>query len=132
MGIVTSTHPCWIVTNADGSPTGFEDSEEHYNSEDEARKAAANLAYANELPPVVKQLDHLCSEATTACGYRYDEDDEGVQHWPDGAQEFQGWLTRHADYRLDAEGDLLCPAERGCDECDAIALRQYEAGEVAW
>lgn len=127
MGVVTNPKSCWIVSNADGTPTGFEDSEPHYDGEDDARKVAKDIHSLGDPAPVVKQLDHLCSEATTACGYRYDEDDEGVQHWPDGAQEFQDWLTTHADYRLGADGDLLCPADRGCDECDATVLRQYEA-----
>ncbi len=130
MSVITNEHPCWVVTNADGSPVGFEDSEPHFDTEAEARKALPDFAREDEPAPVMKQLDHLCSSATTACGYRYDEDDEGVQHWPDGAEAFQAWLIEHADYRLGANGELLCPAEHGCDECDATVLRQYEAGEV--
>jgi hypothetical protein len=129
MSITTNTNPCWIVTKADGSPAGFEDSEPHFDTEAEACEAQATLTEEGEPPLVVKQLDNLCSEAVTACGYRYDEDDEGFQHWPDSAQEFQDWLT-NLGYRLDAGGELLCPVDHGCEECDAIVLRQYEAGLV--
>ncbi|GAA0493724.1 hypothetical protein Ade02nite_21230 [Paractinoplanes deccanensis] len=131
MSVTTNDHHCWIVTLADGSPTGFEDSEPHYASEDEARKFAKDITYPNDPPPIVKRLDHLCSSATTVCGYRYDEDDEGVQHWPDGAEAFQAWLVENAEYRLGAEGELLCPAVHDCNECDAIVLRQHEAGLIA-
>ncbi|MEU4558571.1 hypothetical protein AB0F72_09275 [Actinoplanes sp. NPDC023936] len=127
--ITTRTEPCWIVTLADGSPSGFEDSEPHYDNQGEAEKAATAITHADELPPIVKRLDGLCSSATTACGYRYDEDDEGIQHWPDSAEEFRKFLVFTMEYRSGERGDLLCPADRGCDECDALAA-DLETAEV--
>jgi len=128
--ITVNAEPCWIVTHADGSPSGYEDEEPHYATEDEARKAAADITYADDPVPVVKRLDNLCPSATAACGYRYDEDGEGVQHWPDTAEAFRVYLTGTADWREGSGGSLLCPAEHGCEECDAALLRQYETGEV--
>jgi hypothetical protein len=118
--ITVTAEPCWIVTQADGSPTGFEDSEPHYASDSEARKVAYDLTCAGDPEPIVKQLDSPCASATAACGYRYDEDDEGEQHWPDSAEEFRTYLVGTADYRPGPNGSLLCPADRGCEECDAL------------
>jgi hypothetical protein len=119
MPVTTATECCWIVVNADGSPVD-DDCESHHTTEAEAIKEAANLRYVGESAPVVKQLDHLCSSAVTVCGYVYDEDDEGAQHWPDRAEAFQDWLVKHADYRIGENGELLCPLNHGCDECNAV------------
>lgn len=121
MGVTTAERPCWIVTHPDGSPTGFEDDEPHYATEAEARKFADDVTAAINPPLIVKKLDNPCSAAVTVCGYVYDQDEEGEQHWPDGAQAFQDWLTTHAGYRLSSGGELLCPLDHGCDECNALA-----------
>lgn len=127
MTVTVNTEPCWIVTDADGSPTGFEDSEPHYATEDEANKVALDITSPGDPAPVVKVLDHLCASATAACGYTYDEDDEGVQHWPDSADAFREYLTGTADWRTGTGETLLCPVAHRCDECDAIAIQPLDA-----
>jgi len=118
MGITTSDSPCWTVAWPDGRPYS-EDFEAHHDTEEEAAKSVDHLL-DDEPRPIPKQLDHLCSTATTVCGYEYDRDDEGVQHWPDGADAFRDWLVKHAGYRLGEHGELLCPLDHGCDECNAV------------
>ena len=128
--ITVNAEPCWIVTNADGSPTGFEDSEPHYGTEEEARRVAQDLTSVGDPAPIVKRLDGVCASATMACGYRYDEDDEGIQHWPDTAEEFRRFLTVTMEYRTGARGALLCPADQGCEDCDGLAT-PLEAAEMS-
>lgn len=111
-GIVTLDHPCWILTY----PRERE-FELHHDTEAQALKDAAEDDDDNRGIP--KRLDHVCSVATTVCGYQYDEDgDYGTQHWPD-----PGDLKTHLvalNYRFTGDGSLLCPAENDCDECDAL------------
>ncbi len=128
--ITTLPESCWIVTTADGEPTGFEDSEPHYPTEAEAQEAAASITTPGDPAPIVTRLDSPCTSATMACGYRYDEDDEGIQHSPDTADEFHKFLVYTMEYRTAPDGDLLCPHDRGCDECDEFAAR-LEAAEVS-
>lgn len=116
--IVTRTEPCWTLIHADGRPAGFEDSEPHFDSEADALKAAPAYGDVDMPDPTAKVLDGLCSTATLACGYRYDEDDEGVEHWtsPDLLRDH----LLNDGYRPGADGAIRCPASHDCDECDAL------------
>lgn len=129
-GIVALGQACWILTY----PRERE-FEPHHDTEAQAIKEAEGDDDDNRGVP--KRLDHVCSVATTVCGYRYDEDgDYGIQHWPDPDD-----LKTHLlglGYQFTGDGSLLCPAENDCDECDALQpavvppeiLGQMTIGEV--
>jgi 5'-deoxynucleotidase YfbR-like HD superfamily hydrolase len=71
-GIRRLDHPCWTITLADGkTPAGFEESEDHYESEAEAREAAPGYQCEDEPPVRVIQLDTHCWVADLLCGTRY-------------------------------------------------------------
>jgi hypothetical protein len=115
--ITVRATPCWTLVHADGRPAGFEDSKPHFDTEADALKAAPGYGDVDIPAPTAKSLAGLCATATTVCGYTYDEDGEGVEHWPDAAA-----LRRHltaAGWRFAPGGEMRCPAGHGCVDCDA-------------
>ena len=117
--ITTRTEHCWVVVKADGRPVGYEDSEPHFDSEADAIEALPGFAVEGDPAPVVKRLDALCSSAVAACGYVYDEEGEGVEHWPSAEDLHAHLLT--LDWRDLPDGQMHCSADPGvCDECDVL------------
>lgn len=116
--ITTRTEPCWTLIHADGRPAGFEDSEPHFDSKADALKAAPTYGDVDIPDPTPKVLAGLCSTATLACGYCYDENGEGVEHW-DSADQLRTHLLNEG-YRPGENGSLRCPAGHDCDECDGL------------
>jgi hypothetical protein len=114
--ITTRIEPCWTLVHADGSPVS--DIVPHYDTEADAVKAAGTFLLDPDQTLSPKLLDGLCSTAVLACGYRYDESNECVEHWP-SADQLRDHLLK-LGYRLGPDGSLRCPADMGCDECDAM------------
>lgn len=113
--IETRTEHCWTLVRANGeNVTEFQP---HFDSEAKALEAASAYTDAGVLPTPLR-LDALCSVATAVCGYVYDEEAEGQEHWK-SAEELRAHLLT-VDWRDLPDGQMHCSADPGeCDECDA-------------
>ncbi|MFI5934759.1 hypothetical protein [Actinoplanes sp. NPDC051494] len=117
--ISTYPEPCWTLVRADGRPVGPDDAEPHFDTEAQALAAVASWHDEDRPDPTPKRLTGLCSIATAACGYIYDEDDNGQQHWQD-AQELHAHLLT-VDWSDLPNGEMRCSADSGaCEECDGL------------
>lgn len=115
--ITTYTEPCWTLVRPDGA--NVSEFEPHFDTEEQARGAIGRYTDAG-VAPSPQRLAGLCSVATAACGYVYDEDGEGQEHWP-SAQELHDHLLT-VDWRDLPNGQMRCSADPGaCDQCDEIA-----------
>lgn len=113
--IKTYTVPCWTLVQPDGR--NVSEFEPHFDTEQQALDAAKT--YTDDgITPTPKRLDQICSTATAACGYEYDEGGEGVEHWADADQLRDHLLV--LDYRPGPDGSLRCPADMDCDECNGL------------
>lgn len=114
--IKTYSEPCWTLVRADGG--NVSEFEPHFDTEAQAREAANHYTDAG-VTPAPQRMTGLCSVATAACGYVYDEDAEGQEHWT-SAEELHAHLLT-VDWRDLPDGQMRCSADPGeCDECDAL------------
>lgn len=112
--ITTYTEPCWTLVLPDGE--NVSEFEPHFDTEAQAIGAANRYTDAG-IRPTPQRLDGLCSVATAACGYVYDEDGEGQEHWSSPEELHAHLLT--VDWRDLPAGQMHCSADPGaCDECD--------------
>lgn len=115
--IITNADPCWTLVRPDGS--NVSDFEPHFDTEAQAAEAAKRYLTDGEPTPKPDRLAGPCSIATAACGYVYDEDGEGQEHWA-SAEELHAHLLT-AEWRDLPGGEMHCSADPGeCDECDAL------------
>lgn len=115
--ITTYTEPCWTLVRPDGG--NVSEFEPHFDTEAQALEAAKRYVEDRQPVPTPRVLDGCCSVATAACGYVYDEDGEGQEHWS-SAEELHAHLLT-VDWRDLPGGDMHCSADPGaCDECDAL------------
>jgi hypothetical protein len=108
--------PCWVLRLPNGEEAdlgAWEDT--HYSSEEEAAEAVKEMCdgYAG-LSPV--RLPEQCWTATAACGYRYDEDAEGVEHALGRDREWFLAAVLAAGWKPVVGGGFTC-GDDGCDEC---------------
>lgn len=114
--ITTYTEPCWTLVRPDGGDVS--EFEPHFDTETQATEAASRYTDAGVVP-LPKRLDQLCSVATAVCGYVYDEEGEGQEHWA-SAEELHAHLLT-VDWRDLPDGQMHCSADPGgCDECDEV------------
>jgi hypothetical protein len=120
--IVEVDGPCWVLRLANGKTEIGDWPDSHYASDTEAAKAAADMVGEDEpVRHVPVRLPARCWEATAACGYQYDEDDEGVEHAEDpgelmSALVSQGWKP------IDG-GGMTCGDDR-CTTCTVLPVVQ--------
>lgn len=117
--LTSGDEPCWIVVHPDGRPAielFFEENLLHFDTADEATKFITNARYADDPEPDVRphQLAEPCWTAVAACGYRFDEEDEGVTHFESRSQAAETVLR--CDWRV-RDGVLRC----GDDLCEACS-----------
>jgi hypothetical protein len=114
--ITTYAEPCWTLVRPDSA--NVSEFEPHFDTEEQALEAVQRYTDAG-VAPTPRRLGGLCSIATAACGYVYDEDGEGQEHWT-SAEELHAHLLT-VDWRDLPDGSMRCPAEPGdCDECDMV------------
>lgn len=114
--IKTYTEPCWTLVRADGG--NVSEFEPHFDTKAQAEQAVGRYTDAG-VTPVPRQMTGLCSVATAACGYVYDEDAEGQEHWTSAEELHSHLLT--VDWRDLPNGQMHCSADPDrCDECDAL------------
>lgn len=120
-GVHALDTPCWTITLADGTPAGFEESEDHYESEAEAREAAPRYQPEGEPPVQVIQLGTCCWVADLICGerYVYQGPDADSAHFADE----NNVLTCIAEDNLYEvkQGVFACLDDR-CESCKPYAL----------
>jgi 5'-deoxynucleotidase YfbR-like HD superfamily hydrolase len=117
-GIRRLDHPCWTIMLDDGRPAGFEESEPHFLTEEDARRAKPEFQPGDEPPVYVAQLDTHCWVAHLFCGEQYvDDTDEAACHFAD------------EDVLLTSIGErgLFCvePGVFACDDVDCEKCRPY-------
>ncbi len=137
-GVRRLDHPCWTIMLADGRAAGFEESEPHFLTEEEAGKAVPDYQREDEPPVQVTQLNTHCWVATLLCGEQYvDETDEPAMHFADEAS----LLTSIAERGLFCvePGVFTCDND-GCATCLPYAIprlhlhladKAVELGELA-
>ncbi len=108
--ITATTAHCWIAVGADGRPVWRGEHETHTATRKEAVDDIARH-YPDRPDAAPKQMDRPCWIAVCECGSVYDEDGEGIEHWPN-AEELTH-LLRSIDYTVDDAGRVRCP-----DFCD--------------
>lgn len=111
--MITATETrCWIAVDADGKPAWHGEHETHTATREQALEdITRNYGGRTDLAPA--QLDRPCFVAVAACGSVYDEDGEGIEHWP-SAEELAD-LLRSIDYTIGADGTVRCPDFCDCD-----------------
>lgn len=115
--ITTYTEPCWTFVRPDDDNAS--EFEPHFATEVQALEAVKYYTVEGKPPWTPKRLSGRCSIATAACGYVYDEDGEGQEHWP-SAEELHAHLLT-ADWRDLPGGEMHCSADPGeCEDCDAL------------
>jgi hypothetical protein len=103
------TDRCWVVVKADGTdPDDDGYSSPHLRTEADIRHFLSGLGEHPMSQCVPKLLDQPCVTVECACGYRYDEDDEGVIHFEDQAQ---------ADEAVKGNGWTVVDGQPACPEC---------------
>lgn len=108
-GIAPECGPCWVLPDA-----GNGQDERHWPSR---AAALADLGRGGDPDhgrnAELRHNDAACWTATTVCGYQFDYDLDGQQHWPD-KEVLRGLLAR-LDYVIGQDGTLSCPsAADGC------------------
>lgn len=115
--VITNTEPCWTLVRPDG--TNVSEFEPHFDTEAQAAEAALRYRTGIVLDEVPQRLNGPCSIATAACGYVYDQDGEGQEHWA-SAEELHAHLLTAGWRDLPGE-EMHCHSDPGvCEECDAL------------
>ena len=138
-GIHPLEHPCWTITLANGTPAGFEESEDHYETEAEAREAAPG--YQGEDGPAVKvvQLETTCWVAELLCGKRfiYERGEEPTGHFAD---EINALTSIEEEALFLVEPGVFACNDDACETCRPYAMpklhqhlasKTIELGELA-
>jgi hypothetical protein len=123
---------CWRLEYADGKPVNEFDP--HFDSEEAALAAAPRYTDPDhKAVPVPVQEPDGCFVAESACGYVYDEQGEGIEHW-DSAEDLLRHLVDKKGYRPGPPGQLRCPKSY-CEVCDAMpeppAVEEPLPGQLA-
>lgn len=113
--LVQLPEPCWVTARTDGVDCG--DPETHHHTQAEAEREATRLDQAAPLTAV--RLDEPCWTATAECGYRYDEDGEGIEHGPTRADLLTALLA--AGWRATTGGGMTC-GHNECDTCPSLPV----------
>lgn len=122
--VTQSETPCWTLVHADGRPVGFEDTEPHFDNEEQARRAAPSYVRDEDddrPAPTTKQFNYRCFLATAECGYRYDEEGEGIEHHDDRDRLISTLLD--AGWKAGPDGSMGC-GEDSCDDCSKLPADQ--------
>lgn len=123
-GMRRRPEPCWTIVKDDGTPAGFEESEDHYDSKAAAEEAAPGYQCEGEPPVRVVQVEGLiCLVVYLACGELFVyEGDVDQAHFADEA---------HAVSCLTAFPDKLrvqvSPGVWTCVEDDCVRCRAARA-----
>lgn len=109
-GIDTLAYRCWHLTWS-GEPAEIGERVPHYRTEAEAQTEIDR----DETDAVPQQADEPCVQAVARCGFVYDEDGDGIEHFttPQDAHD----AVTDAGWVVSADGVLHCPPGNGCDEC---------------
>jgi hypothetical protein len=71
--------PCWELYDHENSPMEYGDGVRHYPTREKALEQAAE--YPDRAPWDAREADYQCMLiACQECGYRLDEDGEGIEH----------------------------------------------------
>jgi hypothetical protein len=125
--------PCWVLRLANGKEEIGDWRDSHYASDTEAAKAAADMVGEDEpVHHIPVRLPARCWVATAVCGYRYDEDDEGVYH-DDDPDSLMAAL-RSDDWKSVEGGGMTCGSD-ACAPCGTFVVAEPPAqipGQLAW
>jgi hypothetical protein len=123
-GIAALPTPCWVLVDENGKQQelGY-DGIRHLETEADATEEAGIYVDSFEeedgTPPTLRpeRLAQACLTATSACGYRYDVDGDGIEHH-DSREELRR-TVESVGWRV-VGGQLVCDPD--CGDCkDALA-----------
>ena len=111
---MSASTPCWIVRRPGESDESA--NERHFSAEKDARDEAQRRINDDDIA-TVEQLPEPCITLTCqGCGYRVDEDDEGIIHFESHKQAREYVLGAGEGLGIVFDGDVLV---RCCYDCPA-------------
>lgn len=121
--LTRSAKSCWILADAHGRGIDNGEHVEHFTSEDQAAKRAAEDAAVGEFGQLAegtpRQLDEPCLTVhCPCCGAEYDQDGEGYTVHFESPLEAE--LVAESEWTAQGDGTYLCPAcgpDGDCDDC---------------
>ena len=111
---------CWIVHDDRGEFDGDGDRVTHFATE---AKATEYLSELERDGLRVVENAAPCFTAVAVCGYVYDEDGEGIEHYPDA--ESLADILRCVDWTTTADGRWLCHGD-ACVPCFSLRFPEGE------